>query len=378
MGMYRSIIRPVLFHCDAEWVHNRSMQMGRVVGALRPMRTLLSTLYRFRDPRLESDVCGIRFPNPVGLAAGYDKSGRAIDMMAALGFGFVEIGSVSADPSAGNPRPRLWRLPRDRAICVHYGLPNDGADVIAARLADKRFAVPLGINIVKTNRGLGAPPDPDDEIINDYVRSVRLLKDRGDYLCLNLSCPNTEMGRDFFSERANIRRLMDALGEIDVCCPVFLKVSPLGGVAALEDLLEAADGAPFVSGFVFNLPPGLPPDLSTPAKVTAAMRGAVSGKPVEQRINECIRELYRRMDRNRYRIIGAGGVFSAEDAYRKIRLGASLVQLMTGLIYEGPGLIRRISEGLCRLLERDGFTRISQAVGVDHGLEPVTASPVPR
>ena len=364
MRVYSRLLRPMLFRLDAEWVHDQALEAARLAGSVGAVRRLLSARYGFSDPRLATEVCGIRFGNPIGLAAGFDKSGRALDTLAALGFGHLEIGSISADPSRGNPKPRLWRLPKDRAIVVHYGLPNEGADVIADRLASKRLPIPLGINIVKTNRGIGAPPESDDAIIDDYVRSVRRLKDRGDYLALNLSCPNTEMGRDFFAERRNTARLLQALAGLDIRCPVFLKVSPLGGTRALEELLEAAESVEFVSGFVFNLAPGKPEGLATPRRVVDAMPGATSGKPIERQMNDRIRELYRRMDRKRYRIIGVGGVFSADDAYRKIRLGSSLVQLLTGFVFQGPGLIRSINEGLCRLLDRDGFTNVAEAVGV--------------
>jgi len=363
MPLYQRVIRPLLFRFDPEWAHDRAIQAGRLLGAIKVVRPFLSALSGFSDPRLETEVCGIRFPNPIGLAAGFDKSGRACEALAAVGFGHIEIGSVSADASQGNPKPRLFRLPRDRAIIVHYGLQNDGADAVAAHVASKSLAIPLGINIVKTNRGMTATPESDDEIISDYARSVRTLKDLGDYICLNLSCPNTEMGRDFFSDQRNTVRLLTALSELDIRCPVFLKISPLGGVRAIEELLAAVEGARFVSGFVFNLPPGKPHTLRTPRHIVELMPGAVSGKPVERLINECIREMYRRMDRSRYRIIGVGGVFSPEDAYLKIRLGSSLVQLLTAMIYEGPGLVRKVNRGLCQLLERDGFSNVAEAVG---------------
>jgi dihydroorotate dehydrogenase (fumarate)/dihydroorotate dehydrogenase len=347
-------------------MHEQSIRVCRAVGALAPARSLASRFCGFSDPRLLTDVSGIRFPNPVGLAAGYDKSGKAIAMMAAIGFGFVEIGSVSAFPSAGNPRPRLWRLPADRAICVYYGLPNDGADVVGQRLAGKQWPVPLGINIVKTNRGIDAPPERDPAILDDYLTSVRLLGDRADYLCLNLSCPNTEMGRDFFADPGKLAELLSALGELRLPCPVFLKLSPLGGVPAIEQMLQSVEPFEFISGFIFNLPPGKPATLRTPRSVWESLPGAVAGEPARAPINECVGELYRRMNRARYRIMAAGGIFSAEDAYEKIRLGASLVQVLTGLIYEGPGLVKRINRGLCRLLERDGFTSIAEAVGTGH------------
>jgi dihydroorotate dehydrogenase len=366
MTAYRTLLRPLLFRLDAERVHDRTIRWCELLGGFGLVRGALSRLYGFRDPRLEREVCGVRFPNPVGLAAGFDKSGRATQLLAAMGFGHVEIGSVSADPSEGNPRPRLWRLPQDKAIIVNYGLPNDGAQAVADRLADVRLPVPLGINIVKTNRGVDAPQESGDEIIDDYVRSVRLLMRRADYVNLNLSCPNTETGRDFFADPGKTRLLMDALRGLDIACPVFLKVSPLGGVRAIEELLAAVEGAEFVSGFVFNLPPGKPDTLVSPPDAFEGKPGAVSGKPVEDLINVGIKELYSRMDRSRYHIIGVGGVFSAEDAYRRIQLGACLVQLMTSLVYEGPGVVKAINRGLVGLLERDGFARIAEAVGTGH------------
>lgn len=363
MAFYKMIVRPVLFRCDPEWIHSVTIQAGRVLGKMGWVTSGLDAQYRGRDHRLATEVCGLRFDNPVGLAAGYDKSGEAIGFLSALGFGHVEIGSVSTDVSLGNPKPRLFRLPKDEAVVVHYGLQNDGADVIAKRLGGLVRRVPLGINIVKTNRGVGAPPDCEVDILADYARSVRVLKNCGDYLTLNLSCPNTEMGRDFFAEKDHVIRFLSMLAELDIRCPVFLKVSPLGGVHAIEDLLAAVDGFGFVSGFIFNLAPGKRVPLKTAAAVWEAMPGAVAGRPVGGMMNDCIRELYQRMDQKRYRIIGAGGVFTAEDAYEKIRLGASLVQLLTGLVYEGPGIVRRINEGLCRLLERDGFRDVTEAVG---------------
>jgi dihydroorotate dehydrogenase (fumarate)/dihydroorotate dehydrogenase len=363
MNGYRSFLRPILFRLDPEWCHDRTIRALEIAGSLRPLRTLIEARYSFTDPRLESEVCGLRFKNPIGLAAGFDKSGRAFEALAALGFGHIEIGSISADFSAGNPKPRLFRLPDERAIVVHYGVPNDGAATVASRLQSKERRATVGINIVKTNRGTNAPAESDDAVIEDYVRSVRILKDKGDYLNLNVSCPNSEGGRDFFGCPGNTRVLLSALAALDIRCPVFLKVTPPGGIRAIEALLADVEGIGFVSGFAFNLPPGKPAGLKTAARSLEGMPGAVSGKPIEKFFNAAIGELYRRMDRRRYRIIGVGGVFHAEDAYLKIRLGASLVQLLTGLVYEGPGVAKSINEGLCRLLERDGFARIGEAVG---------------
>ena len=363
MGIYKQLVRPVLFRCDAEAMHNASVAFSRAVGWLPPARGAMAWMTRVENPRLHSNVAGLAFPNPIGLAAGYDKSGVAIDTWAALGFGHVEVGSISIDPSQGNPKPRLFRLPDDQAVVVHYGLQNDGVVAIAPRFRSRRTTVPVGANIVKTNRGICAPPEQEEAILQEYIDAVRLMAPVADYLTLNLSCPNTETGRDFFQESGHVRRLMAALREVSIDVPLFLKVSPLGGAAAIDCLLEQVDGVAFVSGFIFNLAPGINGPLKTPAEQTQAMRGTLAGRPVEEQMNACIGELYRRMDRSRYTIIGAGGVFTSEDAYRKIQLGASLVQLLTGMVYQGPMVVRRICRGLVELLERDGFPSVAEAVG---------------
>jgi dihydroorotate dehydrogenase (fumarate)/dihydroorotate dehydrogenase len=346
-------------------VHHYTIEACRLAAAIPLVRAMARALLEFTAPELACEVAGLRFANPIGLAAGWDKNGRALAMLGHLGFGFAEIGSISAQPSKGNPRPRLFRLPIDRAIVVNYGLPNDGVDVIARRLARHHQRVPIGVNIVKTNHGPDAPANSDEAILADYGRSVSLAHRHAGYLALNLSCPNAKGGKDFFAEGGNIRRLLTLLGPMELTCPVFLKVAPNPRPEAMQRLLEECQGFGFVKGFIFNLPPGKPLPLTTPRRVWEKWPGAVSGKPVEGLINACIAELYRQMPRGRYAIIGAGGVFTAEDAYRKIRLGASLVQVYTAMIYEGPGVVRRINEGLCKLLQRDGFKNVAEAVGAD-------------
>ena len=363
MNLYSKLIRRFLFQLDAEWAHDKAVELGQLAGSLEAIRSISAFLYGFSDPRLEIEICGIRFPNPVGLAAGWDKNGQSIKLLSAIGFGHVEVGSITRDPSPGNPKPRLFRLPLDQALVVHYGLPSAGAEAIAVRLKGLRLLIPWGINIAKTNRGEIAAPESEDDVIADYVCSVKLLKDAGDYLCLNLSCPNTRDGRELFVDRHSIGQLLRALSDLDIRCPVFLKIPPRGGIRWIEEVLLAVEGVSFVSGFLFNVAPGKPAGLVTPWKIVEVMPGAVSGKPIEAQLNEYIRQMYRLMDRSRYRIIGSGGVFTADDAYRKIRLGSSLVQLVTGMVYEGPVIAKKINRGLLNLLERDGFASVSEAVG---------------
>jgi dihydroorotate dehydrogenase (fumarate)/dihydroorotate dehydrogenase len=365
MGIYTRILRPLAFRRDSELMHNMAIRSAELASAAPLLCTVLSTHYERSYERLQCDVAGLHFRNPLGLAAGYDKNARATPLWAALGFGHIEIGSVSADPSAGNPRLRLWRIPEGRGLIVNYGLPNDGADRVAKRLARARLSVPLGVNVVNTNHGPQTPPASDDAIVEDYVRSIRLLDAHAGYLILNLSCPNTADGRAFVSGASRLRRLLEAVREAAPVKPVFLKVAPFADLRALEAFLEQVDGVPFVRGFGVNLPPGKPVPLAVSEDLLRAMPGAVSGLPCQELMDRAGAELYRRMDRKRYSIIGTGGVFDADSAYRKIRLGASLVQFLTALVYEGPGIVRRIAGGLDELLARDGFRNVAEAVGVD-------------
>ena len=355
MRVYPDVMRPLLFRADPERAHDAAVRAAELVSGSRLACRAVAARRREPDPRLAVEVAGMRFRTPLGLAAGFDKSARAVPLLSALGFGHVEVGSISADPSAGNPKPRLFRLPDERAIVVHYGVPNDGAERVAGRLNGATRPVPLGINVVSTNRGAASAVEPDDEVIGDYVASVTRLQPLGDYVCLNLSCPNTRDGRGFFAERSRLRTLLDRLGEAGVARPLFIKVAPFAEEAEIDSFLEAVDAAPFVSGFSVNLPPGSRP----------RMPGAISGPPSAAAAERTIADLYRRIDRGRHVVIGSGGVFTATDAYRMVRRGASLVQLYTALVYEGPGVVRRITDDLAALVERDGLRSIADAVGTD-------------
>jgi dihydroorotate dehydrogenase (fumarate)/dihydroorotate dehydrogenase len=360
VALYSDILRPLLFRLDPERAHRLALQASH---HLEWAQGLLRACTAVRDERLRADICNLRFDTPIGLAAGFDKSADALATLAALGFGFVEVGSVSRFASKGNPRPRLFRLPADKAVVVAYGVPNDGADIVASRLVRSHLCVPLGVNIVKTNHGRGAKPETADEIIADYVEATRILAPVADYLMFNLSCPNTEDGRDFFADNARLAAWLDAIGALNLRIPVFLKVSPLGGITMIEQLLAAVDKHGYISGFSFNLPSEKPKGLVTPEAEWRHLPGAVSGPPSAHLLDFCLRECYRRMDRTRYVLISSGGVATGEDAYAKIRNGASLVQLLTALIYEGPSVVRRVTKSLASALERDGFKTIRDAIG---------------
>ncbi len=364
MSLYHAL-RPLFFSLDPEWIHRVTLSIVGAAGRIPPVRGLLRSLFTVDDSRLRVEAGGLAFANPVGLAAGFDKNGVATEGLAAAGFGFVEVGSVSAYPSTGNPeRPRLFRVPEDEAIVVNYGVPNDGAEVVARRFASTRLPVPLGINLVETNTGR---PADANEVVDELIAAMRPFLGLADYATLNLNCPNTTSGRSPFDDPDTLRSLLAGYAQYKTMPPTFLKVVPTTDPGVIEGTLAAMDPFPFVKGIVFGLPTGKPYDnLNTPVQVLKDMPGTLCGRPTRELIDASIRAWYPRMDRSRHVIVGTGGIFTAEDVYEKIRLGATLVQLYTALVYYGPGLVKRINQDLCRLMSRDGLDRISDAVGADN------------
>ena len=363
--MYESVVKPLLFRLDAERAHNLTLGAAARAGRVPLVRRAARRALTVEHARLRTTVAGMELANPLGLAAGFDKNGVAVPMLDALGFGHVEIGSISAWPSEGNPRPRLFRIPRDRAVVVCYGVPNEGAEAVAARLERPRHTR-LGINLVKTNDPARPAVEPD--VAEDYARSFELLQAHADYVALNLSCPNAADDRDFFDELPRVDRLLERLARCEPRVPLILKLKPTRDAGVLRELVAIADRHPFVAGFSINLPAGKPADLwlSTPAEELARKPGAVGGPPVEALINDVLVTLRGIVGPDsRYALLAAGGVSTAAGAYRKLRLGASAVQLYTAMIYRGPRVVPEILEGLVHLLERDGFAHVGDAVGAD-------------
>lgn len=367
--MYQ-FIRPLLFGLDAERAHRASTGTARIAQAVS--LSPVESLFRFAHPSLHQTLWGHSVRNPVGLAAGFDKNGRLVHFWGALGFGLAEVGSVSANPSEGNPRPRAFRLPDDRALINRMGLNNEGAERVAARLRSARNGEPelplLGINLAKTH-------DPDimgAAAVSDFRASFRRLAPLADYIALNISCPNTREGKTFEAPDALDALLAEIFAEragLDLDVPVLLKLSPpLSEQVAFDSQLEeivALAQTHGVHGFIATNTASDRAGLTTsPEKLEAIGPGGLSGPPLAARATRLVRLLYRKTS-GELPIIGVGGVDGPEAAYRKIRAGASLVQCYTGLIYEGPGLVKRIKKGLVRLLERDGFGSVGEAVGVD-------------
>jgi dihydroorotate dehydrogenase len=355
---------------EAESVHEMTLIACAMAARSSLLTRVIHSRLRVVDPCLKQTIAGIPFENPLGLAAGFDKNGVAIEMLGALGFGHVEIGSISAHPSTGNLRPRLFRIPQDLAIVVHYGVPNLGADIVAEKLAGRKCRVPVGINLVKTNDP--KRPADDEAVLSDYAMAFEKLRSLGSYVTLNLSCPNSAADRNYFDDVSKIHALLERLAERRPEVPVFLKLKPTVDRSFLQEVVAAAAPFGFVAGFAINLPAGKPSELNftMPRAELERLPGAVSGRPVEDLINANLRMLFETIGPvSRFKLVAAGGVFSAEDAYRKVRLGASLVQLYTSMVYAGPGVVKAILLGLLALLRRDGFDNIADAVGADvvHG-----------
>lgn len=363
--MYR-LVRPLLFRLDAEAAHGWGVRAARL-GARVP--AVVRGAFRVSDPRLAQTLWGLRFDTPVGLAAGFDKNAELIRFWGALGFGFAEVGSVSALPSPGNPRPRAFRLPEDRALVNRMGLNNDGAEAVAARLGAtaRPPGLVVGVNVAKTH----SPDILGDAGVEDFRRSVQALLPHADYLALNVSCPNTAEGKTFETPEALDALLGAVMAEVRSAAsapPLLVKLSPpaADGVeaAAVDELVRIALGHG-VSGLIATNTAADRDGLRTgPDRLDAIGRGGLSGAPIAARATALTRHLYRTTE-GRVPIIGVGGIDSAEATYARIRAGASLVQLYTGLVYEGPGLVKRINRGLLRLVERDGLGSIGEAVGAD-------------
>lgn len=338
-------------HClDAETAHRLALKA--LNAGLGPRGGPVSTA------RLATRLAGLDLPNPVGLAAGFDKNAEAVRAALAAGPGFLEVGAVTPRPQPGNPRPRLFRLPEDRAVINRFGFNNDGMEAIGRRLRAAR-AAGLGAGVVGVN--LGANKDSADRA-GDYVAVLDHLWEAADFFTVNVSSPNTERLRELQGRAALdalLERVMAARGALGEK-PVFLKIAPDLSAQELSDIagLAVMHG---LSGIVATNTTTAREGLRSPK---AAEAGGLSGRPLRTRATEVLTSL-RSLTAGRLPLIGVGGIGSAEDAYARVRAGASAVQLYTAMVYEGIGLAGRIARGLDALLARDGFANVAEAVGAD-------------
>ena len=329
---------------DPEKVHEAAMWM------------LSRGLFRaptFTDSRVEQTLFGVRFPNPIGLAAGFDKNGRALNHWHQLGFGFVEAGTVTYHAQPGNPKPRMFRLPADKALINRLGFNNDGARAIATRLAIAKSQVPLGVNLGKSK--ITELPDA----AKDYQDSFRLLHKFGDYFVVNVSSPNTP-GLRTLQEKQPLLEILAALREVNAEKPLFVKVAPDLELSALDDVVEVAHEAKLTGLIATNTTIGREGITHDPGQA-----GGLSGAPLFQRANQSLSHLYKNCDKSMI-LIGVGGIMSGADVYEKIRLGAHLCQLYTGWIFGGPTMIPAAAQELASLMSRDGVQSLAELRGSGH------------
>ncbi|RXZ82275.1 quinone-dependent dihydroorotate dehydrogenase [Paenibacillaceae bacterium] len=363
--LYSKIVKPVLFRLDAEKAHHLVVDGLHTAGKVPGTLALLKAMWGVEQkPELAMDLFGIKFPSPIGLAAGLDKNAKAVDGFSNIGFGFVEVGTVTPVGQPGNDQPRLFRLPSDEGLINRMGFNNEGAALMAKRLAARRaHNIPIAVNIGKNKN------TPNELAHEDYRACIKQLYAYGDFFVVNISSPNTPDLRAL-QHGGELKTLLFAVTEeMNLQAsktgapvkPMLVKIAPDMTDEQLEytvDTIRKSGASGIIATNTTISRDGL-------SHRNAGEAGGLSGKPLRERSTEIIRSVYRQTW-GKLPIIGSGGIFDAEDAYDKIRAGASLVEIYTALIYRGPEVLRELHVGLSERLSRDGYRHLSEAVGADH------------
>lgn len=359
---YRFLIKPLLFLQNPEAVHLRATKIGTLLGNSSTARTFLSWIFGAKTPALEQRLFGITFESPIGLAAGFDYEAKLTYILPSLGFGFGTAGTLTNLPYEGNARPMLGRLPHSKSLLVNKGFKNLGVAATLRSLESLPQTYPVGISIGKTNIETIITQAQGVADIVAAFKTAEASPVNFSYYELNISCPNLKGSVEFY-EPAHLEELLAALEPLNLKKPVWVKMPISKSDEEITAILEVITRHPFISAIVFgNLQRDRATNTFDQQEIAACGKGNFSGLPCQARSDELIALAYKKCGQ-KIRIIGCGGVFSAADAYRKITLGASLVQLITGMIYEGPQLVAQINQQLPQLLARDGFTSIHQAIG---------------
>lgn len=341
--MYQ-LLKPLLFQFDPEKIHHFVTSFLKTSNRIWGVNKLMKGAFQMNDKRLEREVFGLKFKNPVGLAAGFDKNGELVSELAAFGFGFIEVGTVTPLPQPGNERPRMFRLPTDSALINRMGFNNIGVDVVAARLRHlrNRDGVIIGGNIGKNKL------TPNEDAISDYIKCFDALFDVVDYFVVNVSSPNTPGLREL-QEKEPLKHILNTLQQRNEkdggSRPILLKIAPDLTNAQLDDIVEIVQETR-IAGVIATNTTISREGLRTSGSIST-QTGGLSGKPLTARSTEVIRYLHQKSNGG-FPIIGVGGIHSPKDALEKLEAGASLVQLYTGFIYEGPGLIKRINKAVLK------------------------------
>jgi dihydroorotate dehydrogenase len=356
--IYQHFLRPILFQMDPEHAHHLTMRMAQTMGNWAVTRQFVSQAYNWQSPLLNQKIAGLSYRNPVGLAAGFDKNAELPRLLEAVGFGFVEVGSITARAATGNPQPRMFRLPDDRSLINRMGLNNEGAESITRRVASlkPKLNIPLGINIAKTNDA----SIHGDAAVRDYATSLKLALPVADYITINVSCPNTGEGKTFEDPKALEVLLASLRSTIDeyegkAQPPIFVKLSvdlSESQVKSLADICLRYEMDGFVAVNTSNSRANLQTDKETLDRIG---RGGLSGQAIHDRSITIIRMLYDHT-KGQKPIIGVGGIDSPDSALETLQAGASLLQIYSGLVYEGPALVKRINQFLAQQVRTQGFS----------------------
>ncbi len=365
--LWTALIRPLLFRLDPESAHERTMGMFAFMMSLPLVRPIMRALYRVRAPQLETSVAGVDFDSPVGLAAGFDKNALWFNGLSSLGFGFVEVGTLTGHAQSGNPKPRIFRLPKDSALINRMGFNNRGSEAAAAALHGADIEPTLGINIGKSKI------TPNEEALGDYLLSLERLYDYADYIAINVSSPNTQGLRDLQAAdplRKLLGGLIDRNKELAAersaeAKPVFVKIAPDMDDSARNEVVDLAIELGLDGIIATNTTIERAPLTTDGQRVEQIGNGGLSGKPLTSRSREFVSNLYLRAA-GRLPIIGVGGIMNGDDAYEMLRAGADLVQVYTGFVYGGPGFVAQIHRRILERMQADGHSTVAEVVGSAH------------
>lgn len=340
--MYKTVVKPLFFKEDPETIHYKVFDWLKVLLKSNISKSFAKSLYKIDDYRLEKELFGLKFPNPVGLAAGFDKDAKLYEELACLGFGFIEVGTVTPKPQDGNPKPRLFRLPQDEALINRMGFNNGGVDEMIERLKNRNPNQIIGGNIGKNK------VTPNEEAINDYVICFEKLFDFVDYFVVNVSSPNTPNLRAL-QDKEPLTKLLQTLQDKNNAKPkrkaILLKIAPDLTNDQLDDIVDIVNSTKIDGVIATNTTIDRSNLNTSDSEVSAIGAGGLSGKPVRKRSTEVVKYLSQKSGKS-FPIVAVGGIYTAEDAIEKLEAGADLVQIYTGFIYEGPGMVKRINKGL--------------------------------
>ena len=373
--MYKCFIKPFLFLLSPDTTHKLIIFCGRLAQSLPPARWFVRKMWSFQDKSLQQEIDGVNFRNPIGLSAGFDKNIQLSPLMEDVGFGFASGGSVTLEPRKGNPRPWFHRLPKTKSVVVYAGMPNYGLEKIGNYIKSnqaKTQSMPTVISVAiianKSTKDKLGPKVPEEYIVKDVKKAVDYIikNNLANIVEINISCPNA--GKEPFIYPVTLEILLKEIDTIDRNIPFWIKMPHLYDINQFDSLLKVIVKHNIQGVTIANLVKDRTKvEIKDP--LTDEIRGGLSGEPTRKHSLELIRYAYKNYG-NKLTIVGVGGIFSAEDAYAKIKAGASLVGLITGLFFEGPQLVGRANRELVKLLKNDGFSSISEAVGADFNKKP--------